>query len=92
VKEVKLKPCPFCGGMAELVDLRYFHTLEELEGRVELISRENDAGVKTIGVAVVCQKCPGALTAVMCYDFTVKPGQKREDAEAIAAWNRRAKP
>lgn len=85
----KLKPCPFCGGKAELVDLRYFHTLEELTGRVELIDREDHAGVKTIGTAVVCQGCPGAQTAVMCYDFTVKAGQKRTDADAIAAWNRR---
>ena len=60
--EPELKPCPFCGGEAELVKAYRFGT-----------------GCSSSGFKVKCRGCEDGRTDI----YT-------EEAEAVAAWNRRA--
>lgn len=86
-KEIKLKPCPFCGGEAQPL-LGYILFLDENGYRID----DNEEGLIWFGACVKCPKCG--------YNIEKKKlSNEHHDVEwydqikqdAVDAWNRRSK-
>jgi len=74
----KLKPCPFCGGAAEV--------------RREPMWRGSHGYHGCYGYSVVCEndKC-SIRPRTQVYDTIYEPDESKQKGKAIAAWNHRMK-
>jgi Lar family restriction alleviation protein len=70
---LKLKPCPFCGGEAQLDEIQE--------------AAEYSPGIYYCGYAVCCMNCIARVSAYEDYDEPHDPAKRK--AEAVAAWNLR---
>lgn len=83
----ELRPCPFCGGVAEM---RKSPMLSTIRPGIEGMSGGELSETGRYGYFVTCAEC-GITKKRMGYNGAATKSWESEDA-AIAAWNRRADP